>query len=144
MATHEQIQTVAKHFVIACIWADSEEGTNPRANAKTHAVAYGVCKAFIEAEPALFAEAMAADGYGSHPDAGSPEAAFGHDLWLTSQGAGVGFWDRDELTADDLGDRITAALEKFQQKISISSEQYRGWMYVRAWDRVNLQNLYGY
>lgn len=142
MATPEQIQTVAKHFLIACIWADAEEGTNPRESAQSRAVAVGFSKAFIEAYPALFAEAMAADGYGSHPDAGSPEAAFGHDLWLTSQGHGVGFWDRAELRTDDLGDRLTAALEEFQEKISIDREQYRGWMYVRAWDRVNLKNLY--
>jgi hypothetical protein len=31
----------------------------------------------------------------------------GRDLWYTSQGHGVGFWDRDELEADDLGDKLS-------------------------------------
>jgi hypothetical protein len=124
MATPGQIQTVAKHFVIAAIWADCEEGTNPRANNKTHRIAFDICKAFIDANNDLFNEAMARadEGYGAHPDAGSAEAAFGHDLWLTSQGHGTGFWDRDELDAGDLGRRLTDALETFQKVIDLSGE----------------------
>lgn len=34
----------------------------------------------------------------------------GHDLWLTSAGHGVGFWDRD---LDELGDILTGASKKF-------------------------------
>lgn len=144
MPTPGQIQTVAKHFVIAAIWSDAEEGTQPRPNNETHRVAFGICKAFIDANNDLFNEAMerAQAGYGAHPDAGSAEAAFGHDLWLTSQGAGVGFWDRKELEDGDLGDRLTAALKTFQETINIDHEQYRGWFYIRAWDTVNLQNLF--
>lgn len=143
MATPGQIQEVAKHFVIAAIWADSEEGTNPRACTQTHRVAFGICKAFIDANLALFNRAMECsdNGYGSHPDAGSAEASFGHDLWLTSQGHGTGFWDRDEL-GDDLGKALTAALEQFSKTVNIDHEQYRGWFYIRAWDKVNQINLY--
>ena len=145
MATPGQIQTVAKHFVIAAIWADCEDGTNPRAPHVSDAIAFDICKAFIDANLGLFNEAMerAESGYGAHPDAGSAEAAFGHDLWLTSQGHGVGFWDREELDANDLGNRLTAALEAFQKTINISGEQYRGWFYVRAWDCVNHVNAFG-
>ena len=38
------------------------------------------------------------DTYGSHPDCGrvAPQyAAAGHDFWLTRNGHGCGFWDRD-------------------------------------------------
>ena len=69
----------------------------------------------------------AADGYGSHPDAGSAEAAFGHDLWLTTRGHGIGFWDRDELEADGLGDRLTEACERFGEP---QPQFYRGWLYL--------------
>lgn len=31
----------------------------------------------------------------------------GHDFWLTRNHHGAGFWDRQELEADDLGDRLT-------------------------------------
>lgn len=32
----------------------------------------------------------------------------GRDLWYTSQGHGVGYWSRDELSEGDLGDRLSA------------------------------------
>lgn len=144
MATHEQIQTVAKHLVVAALWADSEEGSYPRATRKSHQVAFGICKAFIEAYPDLFIEAMQRSevGYGCHSDAGSAEAAFGHDLWLTSQGHGAGFWDSTELEAFGLGDVLTKVVNEFQKTIAISCEQYRGWMYIHAWDRVSLINRF--
>ena len=83
MATPGQIQTVAKHYLIAALWADCDEGTSPRVPVKTGAIAFRICKAFIDANNDLFNEAMerAADGYGSHPDAGSAEAAFGHQVF---------------------------------------------------------------
>lgn len=46
------------------------------------------------------------------------EESFGHDLWFTSVGHGVGFWDRDYLdceanAAGTLGDRLTALAKRF-------------------------------
>jgi hypothetical protein len=38
---------------------------------------------------------------------GGPWAFAGHDLWLTRNGHGAGYWDRG--LADDLGDRLSAA-----------------------------------
>jgi len=35
-----------------------------------------------------------------------PEQA-GRDFWFTRNGHGVGFWDRDELDADGLGERLS-------------------------------------
>ena len=35
----------------------------------------------------------------------------GHDFWLTRNGHGAGFWDRDCLP-EDAGERLTAAAEK--------------------------------
>lgn len=130
MATPAQIQEVARHYIIAALWADSEDGTHPRAPMKTQADAFIICKAFIDANHELFNQAMqrAADGYGSHPDAGSAEATFGHDLWLTTQGHGCGFWVRDELIDNDLGQRLTRACESFGTP---SYEFYRGWFYLQ-------------
>lgn len=34
----------------------------------------------------------------------------GYDFWLTRNGHGVGFWDRD---LEELGDRLTAACDSF-------------------------------
>lgn len=33
----------------------------------------------------------------------------GHDYWLTRNGHGAGYWDRDELKRNDLGDRLSDA-----------------------------------
>ena len=137
MATNEQINTVTRHFIIAALWVDCEEGTSPRAPRATQEKARQFCAAFIAKNEALFLEAMARgeNGYGLHPDAGSPEAAFGHDLWLTIGGHGVGFWDREELENLDpedlgvsLGDKLTAACEPWCYKLT--PEFYRGWLYI--------------
>jgi hypothetical protein len=42
--------------------------------------------------------------------AGEPDQN-GHDFWLTRNGHGAGFWDRDY--PDEIGDALTAAAEKF-------------------------------
>jgi hypothetical protein len=135
-----QINTVTAHFITAALWADKPEGLNPRATQQTEQNARRICKAFIKTNRALFDEAMgrSSEGYGSHPDAGSPAAAFGHDLWLTIQGHGVGFWDRKELenldpedTGETLGDKLTAACEPYTYKLN--PEFYRGWFYLNLY-----------
>lgn len=128
----QQIKDAAAHLIIAAIWADKPEGTDPRATnaAKVSALAY--VRAFVAAHPDLCAAAMerAGDGYGAHPDCGKAgaAAAFGHDLYLTACGHGVGFWDRDELAADDLGDRLTEAVQA--DAFHIDATFYRGWLYL--------------
>ena len=44
-----------------------------------------------------------------------PEERAGHDFWLTRNGHGAGFWDRDELMAEGLGDRLSKRARKFGQ-----------------------------
>ena len=64
------------------------------------------CAAFQEAAKDLLALAYAVPGY--------DETRAGHDFWLTRNGHGAGFWDRDELSAvvpesdETLGDRLSA------------------------------------
>lgn len=106
LPTDKQIQTIARHFIIAAIWAECPEGTHPRATKQAVEAATVYVRHFLDMiGPALFEQAMECkrEGYGAHPDAGSPEAAFGHDLWLSSGGHGVGFCDRDPLDVPPLG-----------------------------------------
>ena len=35
----------------------------------------------------------------------------GHDFWLTCKGHGAGFWDREELTYDNVGNQLTKVCE---------------------------------
>lgn len=63
------------------------------------------CQRFIKENAALLEEAMGRPGYDS--------GRAGHDFWLTRQGHGAGYWDRDELKEENLGGRLTAACEAF-------------------------------
>ncbi|WP_191569156.1 hypothetical protein [Paracoccus yeei] len=59
------------------------------------------CEAFQRENAALLAQAYARPDY--------DETQAGRDLWYTSQGHGVGFWDRAALDAEGLGDKLSDA-----------------------------------
>ena len=59
------------------------------------------CEAFQRDNAALLAQAY------ERPDYDETQA--GRDLWFTSQGHGVGFWDRGQLDAEGLGDKLSDA-----------------------------------
>lgn len=131
----EQISVVAKHYIIAAIWADAPEGTHPKATKESKVEAFRQCEKFVADCGPLFDEAMECfeRGYGAHPDAGSAEAAFGHDYWLTRQGHGTGFWDRTELEiypvgeeGDSLGSRLTDLCKHKEAQY----EFYNGWFHL--------------
>lgn len=119
------VATIVEHFLIAAVWADSEEGTNPRVSRAATKAATEYVTAFTLAHADLTRRALACEGYGSHHDAGSPEAAFGHDLWLTARGHGTGFWDRAEL--GEVGDELADVLRTGWH---VEFEQWRGWVYL--------------
>lgn len=54
-------------------------------------------------------------------------ARAGHDFWLTRNGHGAGFWDRDELSEGDLGDRLSEASDAFGE---VNLSVYRGRIYA--------------
>lgn len=129
MKTRTPAQVMADHYLIAAIWADCPEGTQPRATTQARRVALETCEAFLTQAGSLITAAIVAPGYGSHPDCGTEHpahAALGHDLWLTSQGHGAGFWDRAELRAEGLGDALTRVAEGFRAE----PQFYRGWLYL--------------
>ena len=47
----------------------------------------------------------------SHPQWSAAELG-GHDFWLTRNGHGCGFWDRNDCLPEDAAQRLTAAAEK--------------------------------
>jgi hypothetical protein len=54
------------------------------------------------------------------------ETQAGRDFWFTRQGHGVGFWDRTELDADDLGRKLSSEARKFGEIYAFAQ---RGWIY---------------
>lgn len=124
-ATLDQIETVTKHYLSALLWTMPGDDTceNPGDGysvsdipQETQDKAFAICSEFITKAGVLFHKAMNcyADGYGQHPDTGSAEAAFGHDMALTINGHGVGFWDREsEGLGHTLGQELTKVAEGF-------------------------------
>ncbi|MBB5409255.1 hypothetical protein HDG34_003196 [Paraburkholderia sp. HC6.4b] len=123
----QEIETAARHFVIAAIWADGPEGRKIKSAPETDAIARVFVEEFAQAWPSECAQVMAKDGYGLHPDAGTPAAAFGHDLYLTCAGHGAGFWDRPEL--GESGRRISERIRAEWRRWSIESYPYRRRLY---------------
>jgi|SRR5882672_661127 len=71
------------------------------------------CAAFQFIAPHMLTMACERDGYNA--------GRAGHDFWLTRNGHGAGFWDRDELEASDLGDKLSTIARRFG-----SCDLYRG------------------
>jgi hypothetical protein len=121
------IQKMAEHYIFAALWADAPEGTRPRATKKARAVALEVCEKFAGSIVELWPDILKCPAYWAHPDcAGHPEGAVGHDLWLTSAGHGVGFFDRDTLP-DELLEKLTDLAGRAPE-----AEFYRGWLYLHG------------
>lgn len=134
MSTVKEIdlRVMARHYVIAALWVDSPEGTCPQATRQAFDYALKQCdqfSAFI-VRTGLHHTLLQRPEYWAHPDCmGKLEAALGHDLYLTSVGAGVGFWDRDALAEGELGDILTSYVKAWVKHPDV--ECYRGWMYIR-------------
>ena len=136
MAYTLNAEIIAEHFVIAALWADAEDGTNPR---PSKAMQNDVLEYAIEFLQKLTPEMLAAfeqaaeNGYSSYPDCGGfVEGAIGHDLWLTMRGHGVGFWDRDALdfpleSGEAFGDALTGVAKTMGEPCLYQS---RGWAYI--------------
>ncbi len=120
---------IAQHYIIAALWADAPEGTRPRAPRETEEKALQLARDFLRAVGPKCQEYLENNTeYFKHSDCGGrAEAAIGHDLWLTSQGHGVGFWDRDALR-EDVREFLTAHAQR--KEFTLHPEFYRGWMYL--------------
>lgn len=87
-------------YIECALWASDGETTD---NLASHAIAASTltimekeCRAFYEAHLTLLSAQ------------GTPEQG-GHDFWLTRNGHGTGFWDRD---TEDVGEQLTEYAHK--------------------------------
>lgn len=127
------VEIIARHYIIAALWADAPEGTRPRASKQAQRAARKVAQQFLDACTAkgVLRPLIAAreDGYGAHPDCGTDKphfAAAGHDLYLSQQGHGCGFFDRDTLSRS-----LRDTLQEIATDISSIAPVFnRGWMYL--------------
>lgn len=104
-------------YIAAAYWTDTGDIGQPTGNAEMGDSAYATaavdCSKFILDAGDLLIAALDRPGYDA--------ARAGHDFWLTRNGHGAGFWDRDELTDDDLGERLTEIAKRFPE-----SDLYEG------------------
>lgn len=129
------VRIVAKHYIIAAIWADAPEGTHPRASKQACQQASDVSQQFLnlltEDQLQGIREAYDTGDYGRHPDCGTElpwMAALGHDLYLSRSGAGCGFLDRDSLP-EELRSHL-ASLCGWRNIMGESETDFsRGWLY---------------
>lgn len=104
------------HAYVACaLWSSTDNSTPPGGDplnqnyAVTDLAAEAVkrikadCRRFQKAHAGLLTEAYSRY---TVTDGSSPEEYAGHDLWLTRNGHGCGFWDRD---LGRIGERLTDA-----------------------------------
>jgi hypothetical protein len=108
--TREQrMNTFTDAYITAIYFTETGDGEQPSSEIKmsedARARAYADCFTFQSVNATILAEAYDREGY--------DEGRAGHDFWLTRNGHGAGYWDRAELEADDLGDRLTEAAKLF-------------------------------
>lgn len=104
------MSTFLDHYIAAVIFTDTGEAEQPPSDAEFSPEAIASAEADCEA----FQKAAAADLAEAYERAGYDFRYAAHDFWLTRNGHGAGFWDRDALS-DGLGDRLTAHCKAFKQ-----------------------------
>jgi len=105
-------------YVMALYFTDTGEGDQPDSEAELAPEALtrikADCAEFQAVSADLLEQACDRDGY-------TLERA-GHDFWLTRNGHGAGFWDRNELDGDGLGDALTSAAKGFGEVWSYAGD----------------------
>lgn len=106
-------------YVTCALWTSTDEDGNELDD--IHAIdditpdsrraLEATCARFIDAQAEDLHEWCTTDAVVKHAEAAecSPMECAGHDLWLTRNGNGTGFWDRG---AGEVGERLSKAAEK--------------------------------
>lgn len=137
--TPSEACTIVEAFFRVAVWADAPEGSRPRPTNEAWMTARKMVDEFVTSvgTPLFRAALDAYVKHGLHPDClGDACNAFGHDLYLTLEGHGAGFWDRDALAEGEpsIGGELTDKCHRFRWRDPHGSgrlEFYRGWIRYR-------------
>ncbi len=117
MITREQVDEFNLAYIEAALWSTNDE--SDESGGEPLDSDYGIddldpeTLAKMADDCRRFQEENAADlALYDHPQWTAAELG-GHDFWLTRNGHGCGFWDRDDCLPADTGTRLTAASEKY-------------------------------
>lgn len=117
--TPQQTAEVIRGFIAAALWASTDDQGEPLDSSYTADSLTASARLSIESDVTEWVQANAADlqqyaaartEQGIDEKDGTVYDCAGHDLFLTSAGYGVGFWDRG---LGELGDRLTEAARDF-------------------------------
>ena len=113
--TTATLDDFTRAYIEAALWSSTDESTpdggEPMdANYDIDDIAPETLAGIVEDCRRFQAENAADLALYDHPQWSAAELG-GHDLWLTRNRHGTGFWDRDYLP-EDAGERLTAAAHK--------------------------------
>lgn len=95
------METVTKHYLIAALWTSTDDSEQPLDD--NYSIEDIAPSCIDEAERDCLSFRL------EHADliieSGMSDEQLGHDLWLTRNGHGVGFWDRGY--PKEIGDALT-------------------------------------
>lgn len=120
--TYDQCDEFTKGYIEAAFWTESDEdelndlGVYDIAQSSLDTIVAD-CKRFQEENADSLALAYTSEEYdASHA---------GHDYWLTRNGHGAGFWERQALDEIDnrLGDRLTVASGSKSIYVSVGDDK---------------------
>lgn len=98
--TDQTLQDITDGYIECALWTEQDDlSSDAELHPDTINTMEDHCRSF-------WASIVAAGLDDKLPDDYSPQQ-LGHDFWLTRNGHGAGFWDRDELARDGLGDQLT-------------------------------------
>lgn len=111
MAIRNQVSEMLDGYITCACWSSTDDNDRPLDSVEAD-MAPETVKA-MEEDCRKFIEANLAD----LESAGAMPEQWGHDLWLTRNGHGAGFWDReDDMYTEEARDRLTEAAEKMGER----------------------------
>lgn len=112
----KQLDDFIRSYMECALWSSSDNETSLDAHysfddipPETWEKAKTDCRKFLEGNGLLDFENL--------EDYNASDA--GHDFWLTRNRHGAGFWDRTQLEADDLGDKLTQYIHDNFKEINL-------------------------
>lgn len=119
--TDKQMDEIVRGYIVAGLWTTTDDETlggehldseydASDVNQTSMQTIRELCKRFIDANEDDVVAYLAEQDHVRHQGQGTASDYFGHDLWLSSNGHGAGFFDRD---LGELGDRLQKAAQDF-------------------------------
>ena len=110
------LERMTRAYLEAALWTETDDDDNPLDGTYTLGdFAPGVREAAEAAVKQFLGDPRTLTVTG-HPEFDFPAESLGHDLWLTRNGHGAGFWDREELKPHGWGDTLTKVASDMGEK----------------------------